>query len=283
MARLEIDSKDLDPIQLKTYKAIKRVAVEKAVRFIIVGASARDLVMHHAYGAPIQRATLDIDLAVQVPDWASFESIGDSLIHEGYTKTNLPHRLQGPHGAPIDILPFGSVESGDSIIAWPPSGDVQMSVVGFQDALDNADWLTVNTELKLELPVASPQGLTLLKLVAWSERDARTRRKDAADIAYLASNYENIPGQMERLYEQHEAVLELHGWDTRLAGAHVLGTEIADIACDSTTAFLQRLLDDDLVANLVRDSGSSYGDATTDIINALLVGLFGSEVTDVQN
>ncbi|MDX1553974.1 MAG: nucleotidyl transferase AbiEii/AbiGii toxin family protein [Marinobacter sp.] len=277
MARLEIDSTNIDPIQLKTYEAIKRVALDHKVPFIIVGASARDLVMHHAYGAPIQRATLDIDLAVQVSDWASFESIRDSLIHEGYTKTDLPHRLHGPHGAPIDILPFGSVESGNSIIAWPPSGDVQMSVVGFQNALDNADWLTVIKEEKLELPVASPQGLTLLKLVAWSERDAQTRRKDAADIAYLASNYENIPGQMERFYEQHEALLEAHGWDTRLAGAHVLGTEIANIASESTMAFLQRLLDDDLVANLVRDSGN----ATTDIFSALIGGLFGSEVTEV--
>jgi len=63
-----------------------------------------------------------------------------------------------------------------------------MSVVGFQDALDNADWLTIGKEEKLELPVASPEGFALLKLVAWSERDAQTRRKDAADIAYLASN-----------------------------------------------------------------------------------------------
>ena len=283
MARLAIDSKDLDPVQVKTYEAIKRVAVEKAVRFIIVGASARDLVMHHAYSAPIQRATLDIDLAVQVSDWASFESIRESLIQEGYTKTNLPHRLHGPHGAPIDILPFGSVESGDSIIEWPPSGDVQMSVVGFQDALDNADWLTINTVPKLELPVASPQGLALLKLVAWSERDAQSRRKDATDLVYLASNYENIPGQMKQFYVQHAEILEAHDWDTKLAGAHVLGVDVANIASESTIQFLKRLLDDDLVANLVRDSGNAFGKATADIFSALIGGLFGSEGSDVQN
>lgn len=100
-----------------------------------------------------------------------------------------------------------------------------MSVVGFQDALDNADWLTIATEPALELPVASPDGLALMKLVAWSERDAQTRRKDAADIAYLASNYENIPGQMDRLFDQHGSILEAHGWDTRLAGAQLLGKE----------------------------------------------------------
>lgn len=280
MTRLEIDCNKIDPIQLSTYETIERVAVDQKVPFIIIGASARDLVMHHAYGAPIQRATLDIDLAVQVSDWASFESIRDSLIYEGYTETKFPHRLLGPHGAPIDILPFGAVENGNSTIEWPPSGDVQMSVVGFQDALDSAVWLTVKKEPKLGLPVASPQGLALLKLVAWSERDAQTRRKDAADIAYLASNYENIPGQMDRFYEQHEAILEAHNWDTRLAGGHLLGTEVANIASESTKAFLQGLLDDDLVANLVRDSGNACGNGTTDIFSALINGLFGSEVTD---
>jgi len=158
-----------------------------------------------------------------------------------------------------------------------------MSVVGFQDALDNADWLTIGKEEKLELPVASPEGLALLKLVAWSERDAQTRRKDAADIAYLASNYENIPGQMDRIFEQHDAVLEAHAWDTRLAGAHVLGSEIARIASESTLRFLQCLLDEDLVANLVRDSRNACGDATADIFSAFIGGLAPSEVTDVQN
>lgn len=66
MTKLNIDSKAIDSIQLRTYEAITRVALDNQVPFIIVGASARDLVMHHAYGAPIQRATRDIDMAVQV-------------------------------------------------------------------------------------------------------------------------------------------------------------------------------------------------------------------------
>ena len=166
-----------------------------------------------------------------------------------------------------------------------------MSVVGFQDALNNADWLMIaaesesesESESELELPVASPQGLALLKLVAWSERDAQTRRKDAADIAYLASNYENIPGQMDRLFEQHESILEAYGWDTRLAGAQLLGKETAQIANKSTMKVLRRLLSKDLIANLTRDSGNTCGDFTEEVVSAFIGGLFGSEVTNVQN
>ncbi len=51
MTELKLDSRSIDPIQLRTYEAITRVATERQVPFIIVGASARDLVMHHGYGA----------------------------------------------------------------------------------------------------------------------------------------------------------------------------------------------------------------------------------------
>lgn len=107
---------------------------------------------------------MDIDLAVQVPDWTDFERIRDSLVREGYTKTDLPHRLLGPSGAPIDILPFGAVESDDS-----------------------------------------------------------------------------------------------------------------------TMKVLRRLLNEDLVANLTRDSGNACGEATEEIVSAFIGGLFGSEATNVQN
>lgn len=49
MPELRIDYRDIDPIQLETYRAIVKVAKDKEIPFIIVGASARDLVMHHGY------------------------------------------------------------------------------------------------------------------------------------------------------------------------------------------------------------------------------------------
>lgn len=51
MTELRLDSRSIDSIQLSTYAAVCRVAVACEVPFLIVGASARDLVMHHGYGA----------------------------------------------------------------------------------------------------------------------------------------------------------------------------------------------------------------------------------------
>jgi hypothetical protein len=51
---------------------------------------------------------------------------------------------------------------------------------------------------------------------------------------------------------------------------------IANIASESTLAFLKRSLDEDLVANLVREARNACGNATTDIVSALVGGLFGT-------
>ncbi|MFL1454004.1 nucleotidyl transferase AbiEii/AbiGii toxin family protein [Marinobacter sp. GN3S48] len=273
MTELKLDSGSIDPIQLRTYEAITRVATERQVPFIIVGASARDLVMHHGYGASVQRATRDIDLAIQVPDWEGFDSIRESLIEEGYTKTDIPHRLYDSQGIPLDIIPFGPLKDTDSKIAWPPDGDVKMVVMGFQEALENAVWVIVDRDPALKLPVASPQGLALLKLIAWFERDAQTRKKDAADLAYLATNYENIPGLLEQLYLQHDTVLEAYDWDTRLCGAHVFGLEIAQVASASTLAFLKGILDEDRLADMERDGGLLGEDASMGVLAAFRAGL----------
>lgn len=273
MTELRLDSGLIDPVQVRAYEVVARVATDKNVPFIIVGASARDLVMHHAYGAPIQRATRDIDLAVQVPDWERFDSICDSLVAEGYTKTDIPHRLNGAHGIPLDIIPFGPLENRDATIAWPPNGAFEMGVMGFQEALDHCVRVEVADVPELKLPVASAQGLALLKLVAWFERDALTRKKDAADLAYLAANYENIPGFMEVLYEHHAAVLERYGWDTRLSGAHQLGHDVALIASPSTLSFLRSSLNQDQIGRLETDGGSPLEAGGEGIFAAFLAGL----------
>lgn len=157
MAELRIDYKSIDPIQLKTYEAIARVASEQQVPFIIVGASARDLVMHYGYGAPIQRATKDIDLAIQVPDWDGFESIRSGLVSEGYIKTKLPHRLLDSQGIPLDIIPFGPIAKANSKIAWPPGEDIEMGVMGFSEALGGTSTRTSNSHNMQ--PVCAPAEL----------------------------------------------------------------------------------------------------------------------------
>ncbi len=77
----------------------------------ISSASARDLVMHHGCGAAIQRATRDVDIAIQVGDWSAFDTMCDNLTKEGYSKTDASHQLMSSEGVPLDIIPFGPIEN----------------------------------------------------------------------------------------------------------------------------------------------------------------------------
>lgn len=92
---------------------------------MIAGAFARDLHLHYGHGIQIQRATQDIDFALAVPDWAAFNALRERLIadgaFEGASKT--AHRLRHRSGWPLDLVPFGGVESPDRKIVWPPQGE----------------------------------------------------------------------------------------------------------------------------------------------------------------
>ncbi|BES69581.1 hypothetical protein RE428_05990 [Marinobacter nanhaiticus D15-8W] len=272
MAELKIDSSAIDPIQRRTYEAIVRVASEKQVPFIIVGASARDLVMHHGYGAQIQRATRDIDLAVQVEDWESFDAIKTSLIASGYRETKIAHRLVDEHNMPLDIIPFGPLAGAGARIEWPDE-DRHMGVMGFTEALASADLVIVGGQPPLDVPVASPVGLALLKLVSWSEREPQVRRKDAADFFYLLHNYENIPAITDRLYGEHADILEKYGWDTRMAAAHVLGADVARAAEIQTLLFLKSLLYGGSVERLCADAGAASNDVIQALVSAFRMGM----------
>jgi predicted nucleotidyltransferase len=74
------------------------------------------------------------------------------------------------------------------MIEWPPSRDIVMNVAVFEEAL--ASSVSVEMGGDLTVRVASLPGLTLLKLVAWSDRSRETN-KDAADLHRLLTSYAN--------------------------------------------------------------------------------------------
>jgi len=113
----------IDPRICEVFNSINRVLTELKMPYIVVGATARDLVLHHGYGARIQRATDDVDFAIEVADWNVFEILKMKLIEKGFRETKAQHRLLSPADMVVDIVPFGDVEDEESSIAWPPKGD----------------------------------------------------------------------------------------------------------------------------------------------------------------
>ena len=140
---------------------------------MVGGATARDIVLHYGHGARIQRATRDVDFAIEVPDWIAFEALKDALCAQGFRTAKAQHRLIGPADAVVDLVPFGNIEDEKASIAWPPTGEVAMNVLGFQEACDAAEWVRIQNEPELDIPVATlaianHQGLPALRALASS-------------------------------------------------------------------------------------------------------------------
>ena len=223
------------------------VLAKYGVDYVLIGATARDIILHHQFGAPIRRATADIDFAIYVPGWDEFKQIHAGLLDRGYQPGRAQHELRSPIGYVIDIIPFGGVANADHSIGWPPKGHIEMSVVGFEEACQTAYHVTVPGPEPLVIKVANLECQVLLKLVAWTERTPDTRRKDAADIAYLLQNYERVDADRGTLYEgKWLSRLEAMGYDTTLTAMQLLGERARCAAAKATLDQALALLNDQL-------------------------------------
>ncbi len=70
----------IDALIIAIFDAIVTVTRANDIRFFLVGATARDLILHHGYGIAVRRATVDIDLGVQVSDWTEFGRLKEELL-----------------------------------------------------------------------------------------------------------------------------------------------------------------------------------------------------------
>lgn len=241
---LDISGKIDEPTR-RLLLTVHEVLGTHEVPYIVIGAAARDMVMHYAYGAAIQQATQDIDFAVQVPDWRAFEICRAALIAAGFEERPQRHRLRSPGGILIDIVPFGGVENAAADIHWPPDGARVMNMLGFREALENAQQVRIQSAPPRDIPVVTPAGLTLLKLVAWTDRSRDKRGKDARDLAYLFREYATLPPSRDAAYDD-QALMEHNGWNIELAAAHLLGRHVRVIAGEGSDALISELLRDQL-------------------------------------
>jgi predicted nucleotidyltransferase len=70
-------SKKIEPQKAGVLVAVDRVAKKAGIQFFIVGAAARDFILHYVYEIRPTRATLDVDIGVRVSSWAQYKSGGD--------------------------------------------------------------------------------------------------------------------------------------------------------------------------------------------------------------
>jgi predicted nucleotidyltransferase len=238
------------PLDITTIDILRTVAEEaraEGIDHMLVGATARDILLTHVLGIAPRRFTNDVDFAVAVKDWNQFDAMKGRLVARGRFHAD-PHARQrlyfhgenGDHAYPLDLVPFGGVARHGNEIAWPPDMKTIMNIVGYDDALVAAEVVTFAPGL--DGKVVSLAGLAILKLVAWSDR-GRENPRDAHDIIHLMDHF-TAAGNLDRIYEE-EGVIEAADHDPDLAGAYLLGRDMRRVASAETRDVLTQILERD--------------------------------------
>ncbi len=123
-----------------------------------------------------------------------------------------------------------------------------MSVTGFDEACTSAMQIIIRDEPLLQIPIVSPPGLALLKLIGWDDRARNLRPKDAKDIAYLLETYQQLGRVHERLYDI-DGLMQSYDWDIDLGSAHLLGIDTSEIATARTRQQVVEILNKNFAAD----------------------------------
>lgn len=219
----------IDAARLAIYRDIHAAANAVGADWLVIGATARDLIYEAAFDVNIKRATKDIDFAIHIDNWQILENLTTSLIRDfHFSPTKFAHRLELPDSNLwIDIIPFGKIAGDSDTYRWPSEPQTEFSILGFQEALDTALLCRISEEPVLDLKVIHPAVLILLKIISWRDRKHQ-KRTDAQDVAYAMSNYIKLDNNEQRLYD--EPALFDDPFDMQTIGARLAGRDLASLA-----------------------------------------------------
>jgi predicted nucleotidyltransferase len=182
------------PVPEGALRELANLCRQADVEFLVIGAAARDLVIHSRQRSVPTRATTDIDIAVAVRNDEHFHRLSTRLTRKG----RAPHTFIAD-GVEIDVIPFGGNEV-DRAVTFS-DGNV-FDATGIAEAHSTA--LLVHMPQGTEVRVASPAALTALKILAWGERHA-DNPKDALDLATILTALSEHPFDDE-VWDDEEAL-----------------------------------------------------------------------------
>lgn len=277
LQRSVLPNNPVDPSIVRVLRTLDPIARAADCAYFVAGATARDLILVNIHGLQPGRATRDIDFGIAIENWDRFALLKERLVATGVftsdrralQRLTYSDRAAG-FSIPVDLIPFRGVTGADGTIEWPPSRDIVMNVAGFEEAL--ASSIPIQIEEGLIVRVASIPGLMILKLVAWSDRGSETD-KDAADLYRLLTAYADA-GNTDRLYEHEMDLLEEVGFDMQLAGAELLGRDVAHLCSPSALALIRSILEteptfESLANHMVRTSAVAE---TAPFVQRMLTG-----------
>ncbi len=247
---------EVDDALFEVLVAFSTAADAVKAPWLIIGATARIILLEKVYGWPQGLGTQDIDFGVQIGNWDHYKKLCDFITAtDVFEAERAPtKRFRSKQNMSFDLVPYGGVEDEDKRVFWPPHNDDVMTVRGFEGAAKNAVKIIVNQ--KLMVPVVSPAGLCALKLFAWEERHTQHPGRDAKDIAYLYKNIELLYST-EKLFCDYLDAVEATDYKIDSAGHYQLGCDVKNLISENEhrflTGFLSNQLEKDEDSDLCRE------------------------------
>jgi hypothetical protein len=75
--------KPVNPVLIGILAAVQAATQQIGCAYLLVGATARDLLMTHVFGIASRRATHDVDFAIALENWERFDALKAALIASG--------------------------------------------------------------------------------------------------------------------------------------------------------------------------------------------------------
>lgn len=229
-------------------QVLNAAATLAGVDVLVIGATARNILCTALFDRMPERATRDVDIAVAVPTWRAYHQLTADLTPRGGVHTFTVQICGTP--VAVDIVPYGPIEAPDRTVRLPD--EHTLNVLGLRETHAAAQTVRLPGGVQVHVPTVA--GLTLLKLVAWSDRHLLHRR-DAVDLDEIIGWYTEGPF-LDALYQDVE-VLARYDFDVEPAAAHRLGADIGALLSAPARAEVLAILREDRQARLSGDMGPS--------------------------
>lgn len=209
---------------VQALRLVDKVSKKEQIDYFIAGATARDIVFWNMHGVKLARATTDVDVAVCLKDWTSYEKLKKSFLnqHGVRAEEQATHRVVFK-SRPIDLIPYGVIAK-ENMISWPPRYETQIDITGFSEAFTSLQKIHIDSETIVNF--VSIPGMVVLKLISWMDNPS-ARGKDIYDLAFVLKNYDKINPEA-KLFEENDDLLQDKDFDFEQAWCQILGRDITN-------------------------------------------------------
>lgn len=227
----------------QTIIALDQCLGEYKMSLYIVGARARDIAVKIMGEEEPKRRTEDLDIAIAIEDWNTFDIICESLQSNHFKRYRKTQKFfyKGEHGEldfEVDLVPFGGIAI-DERVCWPPEGNPVMSVRCFQDVMKEA--LIINIDDKVKVKMAPLCGQFLIKLDTWNDRNITTD-KDAEDLLFILRKYIDIKLYKENVIPPNAVEIDNDNLNQEIWGAQWLAYDISRLLTIEHLEFYYNLI-----------------------------------------